>query len=99
MAMICEGQNFLGKLSDDKIARILKMGCQISRKRKAIIDEVLKYIGRHSKLSGICQMLSWDSPNSMQKNDGDREVNEVCDPCLETLTEHAYPCHLKVPMI
>jgi len=39
--MICEGQKFLGKLSDDQTARILKMGCQRPRERKAIIDRVV----------------------------------------------------------
>ncbi|KAJ7953861.1 Argonaute family protein [Quillaja saponaria] len=42
LCMICEGQKFLGKLSDDQTARILKMGCQRPRERKAIIDEVMR---------------------------------------------------------
>ncbi|XP_059655791.1 protein argonaute 7 [Cornus florida] len=41
LCVICEGQKFLGKLSDDQTARILKMGCQRPRERKAIIDEVM----------------------------------------------------------
>ncbi|PHU29848.1 Protein argonaute 7 [Capsicum chinense] len=41
LCMICEGQKFLGKLSDDQTARILKMGCQRPRERKAIIDGVV----------------------------------------------------------
>ncbi|KAK3027391.1 hypothetical protein RJ639_040189 [Escallonia herrerae] len=41
LCMICEGQKFLGKLSDDQTARILKMGCQRPRERKAIIDGVM----------------------------------------------------------
>ncbi|KAF5939131.1 hypothetical protein HYC85_023390 [Camellia sinensis] len=41
LCMICEGQKFLGKLSDDQTAKILKMGCQRPRQRKAIIDEVM----------------------------------------------------------
>ncbi|XP_060196789.1 protein argonaute 7 [Lycium barbarum] len=41
LCMICEGQKFLGKLSDDQTARILKMGCQKPRERKAIIDGVV----------------------------------------------------------
>ncbi|KAH0732925.1 hypothetical protein KY290_000591 [Solanum tuberosum] len=41
LCMICEGQKFLGKLSDDQTARILKMGCQRPRERKAIIDRVV----------------------------------------------------------
>lgn len=42
LCMICEGQKFLGKLSDDQTARILKMGCQRPRQRKEIIDEVMR---------------------------------------------------------
>ncbi|KDP41247.1 hypothetical protein JCGZ_15654 [Jatropha curcas] len=42
LCMICEGQKFLGKLSDDQTARILKMGCQRPKERKAIIDEVMR---------------------------------------------------------
>ncbi|KAL6983436.1 Protein argonaute 7 [Sarracenia purpurea var. burkii] len=41
LCMICEGQKFLGKLSDDQTAKILKMGCQRPRERKAIIDGVM----------------------------------------------------------
>ncbi|WCJ22183.1 Argonaute family protein [Euphorbia peplus] len=42
LCMICEGQKFLGKLSDDQTARILRMGCQRPKERKAIIDEVMR---------------------------------------------------------
>lgn len=42
LCMICEGQKFLGKLSDDQTARILKMGCQRPKDRKAIIDGVMR---------------------------------------------------------
>ncbi|XP_031265683.1 protein argonaute 7-like [Pistacia vera] len=42
LCMICEGQKFLGKLSDDQTARILKMGCQRPKERKAIIDGVMR---------------------------------------------------------
>ncbi|KAK6133741.1 hypothetical protein DH2020_032452 [Rehmannia glutinosa] len=38
LCVICEGQKFLGKLSDDQTAKILKMGCQRPIERKAIID-------------------------------------------------------------
>nr|GMD28688.1 protein argonaute 7 [Ipomoea batatas] len=41
LCVICEGQKFLGKLSDDQTAQILKMGCQRPRERKAIIDGVV----------------------------------------------------------
>ncbi|KAG8383067.1 hypothetical protein BUALT_Bualt05G0146100 [Buddleja alternifolia] len=42
LCVICEGQKFLGKLSDDQTAKILKMGCQRPRERKAIIDGVME---------------------------------------------------------
>lgn len=42
LCMICEGQKFLGKLSDDQTARILKMGCQRPKERKAIIDGIMQ---------------------------------------------------------
>ncbi|MBA0692566.1 hypothetical protein Goari_010117 [Gossypium aridum] len=42
LCMICEGQKFLGKLSDDQTARILKMGCQRPKERKAIIDGIMR---------------------------------------------------------
>lgn len=42
LCVICEGQKFLGKLSDDQTTRILKMGCQRPRERKAIIHGVVQ---------------------------------------------------------
>ncbi|KAL8035487.1 hypothetical protein ABFS82_12G097200 [Erythranthe guttata] len=42
LCVICEGQKFLGKLSDDQTAKILKMGCQRPKERRAIIDKVMK---------------------------------------------------------
>ncbi|KAI3467297.1 hypothetical protein Pfo_023960 [Paulownia fortunei] len=42
LCVICEGQKFLGKLSDDQTVKILKMGCQRPRERKAIIDRVME---------------------------------------------------------
>ncbi|KAI3452872.1 hypothetical protein Pfo_009535 [Paulownia fortunei] len=42
LCVICEGQKFLGKLSDDQTAKILKMGCQRPMERKAIIDGVME---------------------------------------------------------
>ncbi|XP_054824618.1 protein argonaute 7-like isoform X1 [Prosopis cineraria] len=42
LCVICEGQKFLGKLSDDQTAKILKMGCQRPRERKAIIEGVMR---------------------------------------------------------
>ncbi|RAL40109.1 hypothetical protein DM860_008249 [Cuscuta australis] len=41
LCVICEGQKFLGQLSDAQTARILKMGCRRPRERKAIIDGVM----------------------------------------------------------
>lgn len=41
LCVVCEGQKFLGKLSDDQTAKILKLGCQKPRERKAIIDGVM----------------------------------------------------------
>ncbi|KAK9750727.1 hypothetical protein RND81_02G217100 [Saponaria officinalis] len=41
LCMICEGQKFLGKLSDDQTARIMKMGSQKPRERQAIINGVM----------------------------------------------------------
>ncbi|XP_061995215.1 protein argonaute 7 isoform X1 [Rosa rugosa] len=51
LCMICEGQKFLGKLSDDQTARILKMGCQGPKERKSIIDGVMR--GPVGPISGI----------------------------------------------
>lgn len=41
LCMICEGQKFLGKLSDDQTAKIMKMGCQKPNERKDTIDKVM----------------------------------------------------------
>ncbi|KAJ4866876.1 Protein argonaute 7 [Raphanus sativus] len=41
LCMICEGQKFLGKLSDDQTAKIMKMGCQRPNERKETIDKVM----------------------------------------------------------
>lgn len=41
LCVVCEGQKFLGKLSDDQTAKILKMGCQRPRERRAIINGVM----------------------------------------------------------
>ncbi|BAT99070.1 hypothetical protein LR48_Vigan06g121800 [Vigna angularis] len=42
LCVICEGQKFLGKLTDDQTARILKMGCQRPGERKTIIEGVMR---------------------------------------------------------
>ncbi|WVZ12771.1 hypothetical protein V8G54_017301 [Vigna mungo] len=42
LCVICEGQKFLGKLTDDQTARILKMGCQRPGERKSIIEGVMR---------------------------------------------------------
>lgn len=41
LCVVCEGQKFLGKLSDDQTAKILRMGCQKPRERRAMIKGVL----------------------------------------------------------
>ncbi|GFQ02043.1 protein argonaute 7 [Phtheirospermum japonicum] len=42
LCVICEGQKFLGKLSDDQTVKLLKMGCQKPRERKKFIDSVME---------------------------------------------------------
>ncbi|PIN03702.1 Translation initiation factor 2C (eIF-2C) [Handroanthus impetiginosus] len=42
LCVICEGQKFLGKLSDDQTAKILQISCQKPMERKAIIDGVME---------------------------------------------------------
>ncbi|KAF3323257.1 Protein argonaute 7 [Carex littledalei] len=42
LCTVCEGQKFLGKLSDEQTAQILKMGCQRPGERKDIINNVVK---------------------------------------------------------
>ena len=41
LCVVCEGQKFLGKLSDEQTARILRMGCQRPGERKDIINGVV----------------------------------------------------------
>ncbi|KAK1315623.1 Protein argonaute 7 [Acorus calamus] len=41
LCMVCEGQKFLGKLSDNQTTRIIKMGCQKPGERRAIINRVM----------------------------------------------------------
>lgn len=41
LCLICEGQKFLGKLSDDQTARIMKMGSQGPKERRSIINGVI----------------------------------------------------------
>ncbi|KAG9439845.1 hypothetical protein H6P81_020010 [Aristolochia fimbriata] len=50
LCVVCEGQKFLSRLSDDQTARILKMGCQRPRERRAVINEVIG--GEVGPLSG-----------------------------------------------
>ncbi|KAK6133869.1 hypothetical protein DH2020_032382 [Rehmannia glutinosa] len=50
LCVICEGQKFLGKLSDDQTVKLLKMGCQKPRERKKIIDSVME--GQFGPTSG-----------------------------------------------
>ncbi|KAJ0973754.1 hypothetical protein J5N97_015719 [Dioscorea zingiberensis] len=42
LCVVCEGQKFLGKLSDEQTAKILKMGCQKPAERKDTINGVMK---------------------------------------------------------
>ncbi|KMZ60694.1 Protein argonaute 7 [Zostera marina] len=41
LCIVCEGQKFLGKLSDDQTAKILKMGCQKPGERRKVINGVM----------------------------------------------------------
>jgi len=41
LCVICEGQKFLGKLSDDQTVKIMKMGSQRPKERRAIINGVI----------------------------------------------------------
>ncbi|KAL3840550.1 hypothetical protein ACJIZ3_025141 [Penstemon smallii] len=53
LCVICEGQKFLGKLSDDQTVKILKLGCQRPRERKAIINGVMESsVGPTSGIQG-----------------------------------------------
>ena len=42
LCMVCEGQKFLGKLSDEQTSKMLKMGCQRPSERKGIIKGVVE---------------------------------------------------------
>ncbi|XP_068653894.1 protein argonaute 7-like [Aristolochia californica] len=42
LCVVCEGQKFLSRLSDDQTAGILKMGCQRPRERRAAINGVIR---------------------------------------------------------
>ncbi|KAF8729043.1 hypothetical protein HU200_018355 [Digitaria exilis] len=42
LCMVCEGQKFLGKLSDEQTSKMLKMGCQRPSERKGIIKSVVE---------------------------------------------------------
>ncbi|KAL3636223.1 Protein argonaute 7 [Castilleja foliolosa] len=41
LCVICEGQRFFGKLSDDQTVKLLNMSCQKPIERKSIIDQVI----------------------------------------------------------
>ncbi|KAK1413740.1 hypothetical protein QVD17_35520 [Tagetes erecta] len=41
VCVVCEGQKFVGKLSDEQTVKILKLGCQKPKERKVIIDGVM----------------------------------------------------------
>ncbi|KAG8062958.1 hypothetical protein GUJ93_ZPchr0003g18535 [Zizania palustris] len=42
LCVVCEGQKFLGKLSDEQTSKILKMGCERPGERKGIIKGVVE---------------------------------------------------------
>ncbi|CAN6289084.1 unnamed protein product [Urochloa humidicola] len=42
LCMVCEGQKFLGKLSDEQTSKMLKMGCQRPSERKGLIKGVVE---------------------------------------------------------
>ncbi|XP_020593569.1 protein argonaute 7 [Phalaenopsis equestris] len=42
LCVVCDGQKFLGKLSDDQTAKIFKMGCQRPAERREIINKIMK---------------------------------------------------------
>uniref|UniRef100_A0A0A9D7U4 AGO901 n=1 Tax=Arundo donax TaxID=35708 RepID=A0A0A9D7U4_ARUDO len=42
LCVVCEGQKFLGKLSDEQTSKMLKMGCQRPSERKGIIKGVVE---------------------------------------------------------
>ncbi|CAL4940068.1 unnamed protein product [Urochloa decumbens] len=42
LCMVCEGQKFLGKLSDEQTSKMLKMGCQRPSERKGLIKAVVE---------------------------------------------------------
>jgi eukaryotic translation initiation factor 2C len=42
LCVVCEGQKFLGKLSDEQTSKVLKMGCQRPSERKGIIKGVVE---------------------------------------------------------
>ncbi|KAI7738583.1 hypothetical protein M8C21_034011 [Ambrosia artemisiifolia] len=41
VCVVCEGQRFVGKLSDEQTVKMIKLGCQKPRERKQIIDGVM----------------------------------------------------------
>lgn len=42
LCVVCEGQKFLGKLSDEQTSKMLRMGCQRPSERKGIIKGVVE---------------------------------------------------------
>ncbi|XP_074586861.1 protein argonaute 7 [Curcuma longa] len=73
LCMVCEGQKFLGKLSDEQATRILKMGCQRPCERKEIINNVMG--GRAGPTSG-----SYAGQFQLQVS---REMTQLCGRILE----------------
>ncbi|KAM3369442.1 hypothetical protein ACQJBY_017370 [Aegilops geniculata] len=42
LCVVCEGQKFLGKLSDEQTSKVLRMGCQRPSERKGIIKGIVE---------------------------------------------------------
>nr|XP_009411077.2 PREDICTED: protein argonaute 7 isoform X2 [Musa acuminata subsp. malaccensis] len=73
LCMVCEGQKFLGKLSDEQASRILKMGCQRPGERKDMINGVMG--GRVGPASGL-----YAAQFQLQVS---REMTQLCGRVLE----------------
>ena len=57
LCVVCDGQKFLGKLSDEQTSKILKVGCQKPRERKAIIDGVMAGPFGPSRYAYSCNLV------------------------------------------
>ncbi|XP_072971133.1 protein argonaute 7-like [Typha angustifolia] len=73
LCMVCEGQKFLGKLSDEQTVRILKMGCQKPGEKKDIIKGVVE--GEFGPTSG-----SYANQFNLQVS---RDMTQLCGRVLQ----------------